>query len=155
MSPATPDQERDNSPTPVPGDKGKKRQTSPEWDVQEYEEQQAKEQQEAEERAAAMEADLMPHERARLVAANRETARRMQELAAEWTRDIEEAQKNVERVEELRARKSQRVLPRPMIWSKRPISFAAEFHQTMIIFRMLRATPRMRARRRRRKRRWG
>jgi hypothetical protein len=88
----------------VPGDKGKKRQTSPERDVQEYEEQQAKEKQEAEERAAAMEADLTPHERARLVAANHETARRMQELAAEWTRDIEEAQKNVERVEELRAK---------------------------------------------------
>jgi hypothetical protein len=76
----------------------------PHRDVQEYEEQQAKEKQEAEERAAAVEADLMPHERARLVAANRETVRRMQDLAVEWTRDIEEAQKNVERVEELRAK---------------------------------------------------
>jgi hypothetical protein len=36
-------------PTPVPGDKGKKRQTSPEREVQEYEEQQAKEKQEVEE----------------------------------------------------------------------------------------------------------
>jgi hypothetical protein len=51
-----------------------------------------------------MEADLTLHERARLVAANRETARRMQELAAEWTKDIEEAQKNVEHVEELHAK---------------------------------------------------
>ncbi|KAJ7828586.1 hypothetical protein B0H14DRAFT_2594594 [Mycena olivaceomarginata] len=66
MSPATSDQEHNNSPTPVPGDKGKKRQTSLERDVQEYEEQQAKEKQEAEERAMAMEADLTPHEHARL-----------------------------------------------------------------------------------------
>jgi hypothetical protein len=94
----------------VPRDKDKQRQTSPEQDVQEYEEQQAKEKQEAEERAAAAEADLMPHKRAHLVAANRETASRMQELAAEWKKDIEEAQtveeaqKNVEHVEELRAK---------------------------------------------------
>jgi 16S rRNA G1207 methylase RsmC len=155
MSPATSDQERDNSLTPVPGDKGKKRQTSLERDILEYEEQQAKEKQEVEERAAAMEADLTPHERAHLVAANHEMARQMQELATEWTRDIEEAQKNIERVENY-ARKSQWVLPHPITWSKWPTSFATEFHRMMTIFRMLHATPRMRARRRRRrKRKWG
>ncbi|KAJ7348133.1 hypothetical protein DFH08DRAFT_808887 [Mycena albidolilacea] len=111
MSRATPDQERDESPTPVPGDKGKNRQTSPERDIQEYEEREAREKQEALELAAAAEAELTPHERARLVATNRETARRMQELAVEWSRDIEETEKNireakqnVERVEELRAK---------------------------------------------------
>ncbi|KAJ7352564.1 hypothetical protein DFH08DRAFT_805778 [Mycena albidolilacea] len=111
MSRATLDQEHDNSPTPVPGDKGKKRQTSPEQDVQEYEEREAREKQEALELAAAVEAEMTPHERARIVATNRETARRMQELTVEWARDIEEAEKNVkqakqnvERVEELRAK---------------------------------------------------
>ncbi|KAJ7331553.1 hypothetical protein DFH08DRAFT_814861 [Mycena albidolilacea] len=129
MSSTTSDQERDNSPTPVPGDKGKQHQMSLERDVQEYEEQQVKEKQEAEERAAAVEVDLTPHKRARLIAANRETVRRMQELAAEWTKDIEQARKsveeakhNIERVEELRTRKSQWAPPRPMTWLKRPIS---------------------------------
>jgi hypothetical protein len=83
MSRATPDQEHDNLPTPVPGDKGKKRQMSPEQDVQEYEEREAREKQEVLELAAAMEAELTPHERARIVATNRETARRMQELAVD------------------------------------------------------------------------
>jgi hypothetical protein len=84
---------------------------SPERDVQEYEEREAKERQEAEELAAAVEVELTPHERARIVAPNRETARQMQELAVEWARDIEEAKKNVqeakqnvERMEELRAK---------------------------------------------------
>jgi hypothetical protein len=111
MSSATSNQEHDKSPTPVPGDKGKNRQTSPERDIQEYEEREAQEKQEALELAAAAEAELTPHERARLIATNRETARRMQELAVEWTRDIEETEKNVreakqnvERVEELLVR---------------------------------------------------
>ncbi|KAJ7333262.1 hypothetical protein DFH08DRAFT_966097 [Mycena albidolilacea] len=111
MLSATSEQEHDKSLTPVPGDKGKQRQTSPERDVQEYEEQLEREKQEAEERAAAAEANQTPHERLHLEAANLETARWMQELVEEWTKDIkeaqrnvEEAQRNIEHVEELHAK---------------------------------------------------
>jgi hypothetical protein len=103
MLSATSEQEHNKSLTPVPRDRGEQRQTSPEREVQEYKEWLERERLEAEERAAAVEASITPAERARIEAMNLETAKRMQELVEEWTVDIREAQKNVERVEELRA----------------------------------------------------
>ncbi|KAJ7654872.1 hypothetical protein B0H14DRAFT_2659414, partial [Mycena olivaceomarginata] len=96
---------RQVSDTPA-RDKGKQRQTSPEHNVQEYEEREAREKQEAEERVAAEEADITPFERRHVKVTNLKTARRMQRLAEEWTEEIWEVQKNV---------------ARQLIWSELPV----------------------------------